>query len=141
MADYSYLPALNACLNGSSAVLVITARAQIRRGQIAAHRALMIAAVCTSTLFLVSYLWYHAHVGSVHFLGQGWVRPLYFGILITHTVLAAAIVPLVITSLVLGLRRRDIKHRAVSRWTYPIWVYVSCTGVIVYLMLYQIYRA
>ena len=141
MVDYSIFPPLDAVLNGTSAVLVATARAQIRRGQIAAHRALMIAAVCTSSLFLVFYLWYHAHVGTVHFTGTGWSRPVYFGILITHTVLAAAIVPLVIITLVLGLRRRDPKHRRIARWTYPIWIYVSCTGVLVYLMLYQFFRA
>lgn len=141
MADYGYLPALNACLNGTSAILVATARAQIRRGKIAAHRALMIAAVCTSSLFLISYLWYHAHVGSVHFQGQGWSRPVYFTILISHTILAAAIVPLVIITLTLGLRRRDEKHRAIARWTYPLWIYVSCTGVIIYLMLYHLFRA
>jgi uncharacterized membrane protein YozB (DUF420 family) len=141
MSDYGYLPALNACLNGTSAVLVATARAQIRRGKIAAHRALMIAAVCTSSLFLVSYVWYHAHVGSVHFQGRGWSRPLYFTILISHTILAAAIVPLVIITLTLGLRRRDPKHRAIARWTYPLWIYVSSTGVIIYLMLYHLFRA
>lgn len=140
MLDYSIFPPLDAVLNGTSAVLVASARAQIRRGQIAAHRALMIAAVCCSTLFLVFYLWYHAHVGVVRFTAQGWIRPVYFGILITHTVLAAAIVPLVIITLYLGLRRRDPKHRRIARWTYPIWIYVSCTGVIVYLMLYQFFR-
>jgi len=141
MVDYSIFPPIDAVLNGTSAVLVATARSRIRRGQIAAHRALMIAAVCCSTLFLVFYLWYHAHVGVVHFMQHGWVRPVYFGILITHTILAAAIVPLVIITLVLGLRRRDPKHRRIARWTYPIWIYVSCTGVIVYLMLYQFFRA
>ncbi len=141
MNDYAYLPALNAILNGASAVLVATAHAQIHRGRIAAHRALMIAAVCTSSLFLISYLWYHAHVGSVHFQGQGWSRPVYFTILISHTLLAAAIVPLVIITLTLGLRRRDLKHRAIARWTYPLWMYVSCTGVIIYLMLYHLFRA
>jgi uncharacterized membrane protein YozB (DUF420 family) len=141
MLDYSIFPPLDAVLNGASAVLVATARSRIRQGQIAAHRALMIAAVCTSSLFFASYVWYHAHVGTVHFTGHGWVRPVYFGILLTHTVLAAAIVPLVIVTLVLGLRRRDPKHRRVARWTYPIWIYVSCTGVIIYLMLYQSLRS
>ena len=141
MSDYSIFPVINACLNGTSAVLVATARAQIRRGQIATHKALMIAAVCTSTLFLLSYLWYHAHVGSIHFQGQGWSRPVYFTILISHTFLAAAIVPLVVITLMHGLRRRDPKHRAIARWTYPLWIYVSCTGVIIYLMLYHLFRA
>jgi uncharacterized membrane protein YozB (DUF420 family) len=143
MSDYGIFPIINACLNGTSAVLVATARAQIRRGKIAAHRALMIAAVCTSSLFLVSYVWYHTHVpfGSMHFQGQGLSRPLYFTILISHTFLAAAIVPLVIITLTLGLRRRDAKHRAIARWTYPLWIYVSSTGVIIYLMLYHLFRA
>ena len=141
MADYSIFPVINACLNGTSAVLVATARAQIRRGKIETHKALMIAAVCTSSLFLVSYLWYHAHVGSIHFQGQGWSRPVYFTILISHTFLAAAIVPLVVITLMHGLRRRDPKHRAIARWTYPLWIYVSCTGVIIYLMLYHLFRA
>jgi uncharacterized membrane protein YozB (DUF420 family) len=141
MNEYAYLPALNAILNGTSAILVATARAQIRRGRIAAHRALMIAAVCTSSLFLISYIWYHAHVGSVRFQGQGWSRSVYFTILISHTFLAAAIVPLVIITLTLGLRRRDTKHRAIARWTYPLWMYVSCTGVVIYLMLYHLFRA
>ena len=141
MSDYSIFPVINACLNGTSAVLVATARAQIRRGQIATHKALMIAAVCTSTLFLLSYLWYHAHVGSIHFQGQGWSRPVYFTILISHTFLAAAIVPLVVITLMHGLRRRDPKHRAIARWTYPLWIYVSFTGVIIYLMLYHLFRA
>jgi uncharacterized membrane protein YozB (DUF420 family) len=140
MLDYSIFPPIDAVLNGTSAVLVASARAQIRRGQIAAHRALMLAAVFCSSLFLFFYLWYHAHVGVVRFTQQGWIRPVYFGILITHTILAAAIVPLVIITLVLGLRRRDPKHRRIARWTYPIWIYVSCTGVIVYLMLYQLFR-
>ena len=141
MFDYSIFPPLDAVLNGASAVLVAAARSRIRHGQVAAHRALMIAAVCTSSLFLACYVWYHAHVGTVHFTGQGWVRPVYFGILLTHTVLAAAIVPLVAITLYLGLRRRDPKHRRIARWTYPFWIYVSCTGVIIYLLLFQIFRA
>jgi uncharacterized membrane protein YozB (DUF420 family) len=140
MPDYAILPAINAVLNGTSALLVATARGYIRRGRIATHRALMIAAVITSSLFLVSYLWYHAHVGSVRFQGQGWSRPLYFTILTTHTILAAAIVPLVLITLTLGLRRRDLRHRRIARWTYPIWLYVSITGVVIYLMLYHLFR-
>ena len=135
------LPALNAALNGASAVLIAAARARIRRREIAAHRALMIAAVVTSSLFLCSYLYYHAHVGSVHFQGQGWSRPLYFAILTSHTILAATIVPLVIITLTLGLRRRDLRHRAIARWTYPIWMYVNVTGVVIYFMLYHLFRA
>ncbi len=101
----------------------------------------MISAVITSSLFFGSYVYYHAHVGSVHFQGQGISRPVYFAILISHTILAAAIPPLVIITLTLGLRRRDRRHRAIARWTYPIWLYVSITGVVIYLMLYQLFRA
>ncbi len=138
---YAAFPVINASLNGASAVLVFSARQLIRRGSIAAHRAVMIAAVCTSSAFLVSYLYYHAHVGSVHFRGTGWVRPLYFTILTSHTILAAVIVPLVIVTLVRGLKRRDDRHRAIARWTYPLWMYVSITGVVIYLMLYRLFTA
>ena len=139
--DVSYLPAVNATLNGTSAALILTGRTLIAQKRVAAHRAVMIAAVVTSTLFLISYLTYHAQVGSVHFQGQGWVRPLYFGILLTHTVLAAAIVPLVIMTLVRGLRGNFDRHRAIARWTFPLWLYVSVTGVVIYVMLYHLYRA
>jgi uncharacterized membrane protein YozB (DUF420 family) len=141
MADYSIFPALNAMLNGASAVLLTTGRVLIGQKKIHLHRACMIAAVATSSIFLVSYLYYHAHVGSVHFPGQGWVRPLYFTILISHTVLAAAVVPLVLLSLNYGLRARFDRHRRISRWTFPVWLYVSITGVVVYIMLYRIYGA
>jgi len=141
MADYSIFPALNATLNGASAVLITAGRALIGRGKVRLHRACMIAAVITSSIFLVCYLYYHAHVGSVHFPGQGWVRSLYFGILVSHTVLAAAVVPLVLLSLNYGLRARFDRHRRISRWTFPVWLYVSVTGVVVYVMLYRIYGA
>ena len=98
----------------------------------------MIAAFCTSTLFLVSYLVYHAHMGSKHFPGQGWIRTVYFSILLTHTVLAAVIVPMVLVTLSRALRARYDRHRAIARWTLPIWLYVSVTGVVVYWMLYRI---
>ena len=111
----------------------------IRRGRVVAHRTCMIAAVVSSTLFLASYLYYHFHVGSVHFRGQGWVRKLYFTILLTHTVLAAVIVPLVIVTLARGLRGVFDRHRAIARWTFPLWLYVSVTGVVIYLMLYRLY--
>jgi putative membrane protein len=141
MADYSIFPALNATLNGVSAVLLATGRVLISRRRIALHRACMIAAFVTSSIFLVSYLYYHAHVGSVRFPGYGWARPLYFMILISHTVLAVAVVPLVLLSLNYGLRSRFDRHRRISRWTFPIWLYVSITGVVVYIMLYRIYGA
>jgi uncharacterized membrane protein YozB (DUF420 family) len=132
---------VNAILNGTSALLIATARHSIRRGKLARHRALMISAVITSTLFFASYVYYHAHVGSIRFQGQGFVRPIYYAILTTHTILAATIPPLVIITLTLGLRRRDQRHKAIARWTYPIWLYVSITGVVIYLMLYQFFRA
>src|SRR2546430_17021746 len=137
--DYSIFPAINATLNGTSAVLLIAAYIMIRRGRIATHRALMLTAVGTSTLFLISYLYYHAHVGSVHFQGHGWSRPVYFSILISHTTLAIAIVPLVIITLIRALRERFDRHRAIARWTYPLWLYVSITGVVIYVMLYHLF--
>ena len=139
MADYSIFPKIDATLNGSSAVLLVIGRALIARGNRAAHRAVMLTALATSTMFLLSYLYYHYHVGSVHFRGTGWSRPVYFTILISHTILAAGIVPMVILTLVRGLRGQFDRHRAIARWTFPLWLYVSVTGVIVYLMLYQIF--
>jgi uncharacterized membrane protein YozB (DUF420 family) len=141
MADLSIFPALNATLNGASALLITAGHSFIKRQNLRLHRACMIAAVITSGLFLISYLYYHAHVGSVHFPGQGWIRALYFAILISHTILAAAVPPLVIITLVLALRESFDRHRRIARWTYPIWLYVSVTGVIVYVMLYEIYGA
>ena len=141
MPDLSLFPALNATLNGASAILITTGHALIRRNNVRLHRACMIAAVATSSLFLVSYLYYHAHVGSVRFPGQGWVRPVYFALLISHTLLAAAVVPLVLLALTAALRSRFDRHRRIARWAYPVWLYVSVTGVIVYVMLYQVYGA
>lgn len=139
--DYNIFPALNASLNGASALLITCGRLLIRKKKIRLHRACMITAVVTSSLFLISYLYYHAHVRSVHFPGQGWVRPVYFTILISHTLLAATVVPLVILSLSYGLREKFDRHRRIARWTFPVWLYVSITGVVVYIMLYQIYGA
>jgi len=135
----SDLPALNATLNATAAVLLTTGYILIRRGRVAQHRAVMIAAFCTSVLFLISYLTYHAQVGSKHFAGQGPIRILYFTILLTHTILAVSIVPMVLITLSRGLKRRDDRHRAIARWTLPLWMYVSVTGVVVYLMLYRLY--
>lgn len=139
--QYAIFPVINATLNGTSAVLLYVGHGFIKRGKMAAHRALMIAALVTSSLFLTSYLYYHAHVGSVRFQGQGWSRPVYFAILISHTILAAVIVPLVIITLTRALRERFDKHRAIARWTYPIWLYVSVTGVVIYFMLYHLFAA
>lgn len=131
------LPTLNAALNATSAVLLATGYAFIRRGRIHVHRACMLAAFAVSTAFLVSYLYYHAQVGTTSFRGQGWIRPVYFGILFTHTALAAAVVPLVLVTLTRALRGRFERHRAIARWTFPVWLYVSVTGVVVYLILYH----
>jgi uncharacterized membrane protein YozB (DUF420 family) len=138
-AELSSLPALNAVLNGTSAVLLLTGYNFIRRGRMQAHRLMMLAALCTSAAFLASYLYYHAHVGSVHFQGHGWSRPLYFSILLSHTILAVVIVPLVLVSLSRALRARYAMHKAIARWTFPLWMYVSVTGVVIYLMLYKLF--
>ncbi len=133
------LPVVNAALNATSGVLLVLAFRAIRARAIERHRRLMLAAAVTSAVFLVFYLVYHAHVGSVRFTGQGPVRAVYFTILISHTILAAAILPMVLRTLYLGLKRRDDAHRRLARWTFPFWLYVSVTGVVIYLMLYQLY--
>jgi uncharacterized membrane protein YozB (DUF420 family) len=135
--QFAIFPPINATLNGTSAILLLTGRALIMRGKIAAHRVVMITALITSSLFLACYLYYHYHVGSVRFAGQGWSRPVYFTILISHTILAAVIVPMIIITLVRALRERYDRHRVIARWTFPLWLYVSVTGVIIYFMLYQ----
>lgn len=131
------LPAVNATLNAASGVLLLAGYVLIRARRIEEHRMCMLAAFGTSSAFLVCYLVYHAQVGSVPFQRQGFVRPLYFTILLTHVVLAAAIVPLALTTLSRGLKSRFAAHRAIARWTLPIWLYVSVTGVLVYVLLYQ----
>jgi putative membrane protein len=136
----SVLPHLNAGLNATSFVLLLAGYYFIRRGNVPAHRASMVAALAVSGLFLVSYVVYHYNYGSVRFTGQGLVRPVYFFILITHVVLAAAIVPLVVMTVTRAARGDFARHRRVARWTYPLWLYVSITGVVVYLMLYQLFR-
>jgi uncharacterized membrane protein YozB (DUF420 family) len=140
-AQYAIFPKINATLNGASTILLLIGYGFIRRGRVAAHRATMITALISSTLFLTSYVYYHAHVGSVRFQGQGWSRPVYFAILISHVTLAVAIVPLVIITLSRALRERFDRHKAIARWTYPLWLYVSVTGVIVYFMLYHLFTA
>jgi uncharacterized membrane protein YozB (DUF420 family) len=134
----SSLPALNAVLNTVSAVLLVVGYRLVRAGRRDAHRRVMLAALATSTVFLASYLVYHAQVGSVRFTGQGPVRALYFAILISHTLLAAAIVPLVLVTLSRALRGRFDAHRRLARYTLPLWLYVSVTGVVVYVMLYRL---
>lgn len=136
-----HLPTLNACLNATSALLIVLGYSFIRRKRVQAHRACMVLALVASTMFLVSYLYYHFQVGSVRFQGQGWVRPVYFTILLTHTVLAVAIVPLVLVTLTRALREQFDRHRRIARWTFPLWLYVSITGVVIYWMLYHLYPA
>ena len=136
MLEISDLPAVNASLNAIAGTLLVAAYVMIRRGRIAQHRALMLSAFSTSVLFLISYVIYHINAGSRPFTGPGPLRIVYFAILITHVVLAVAVVPLAVMTLRRGLARQDDRHRAIARWTFPIWLYVSVTGVIVYGMLY-----
>jgi putative membrane protein len=131
------LPAVNATLNALAGVLLIVGYALIRARRIEQHRRVMLAAFATSSLFLISYVVYHAQVGSVRFTRQGFVRPVYFSILISHVTLAAAVLPLSLVTLSRGLSRRFDQHRRIARWTFPIWLYVSVTGVLVYVLLYQ----
>jgi uncharacterized membrane protein YozB (DUF420 family) len=135
--QYAYFPALIASLNGASAVLLGTGRYMIARNRIAAHRACMIAAVVSSAVFLTCYVYFHAHVGDIRFLGPHMWHVIYLVVLIPHVILAIIIVPMVIITLSRGLRARYDRHRAIARWTFPLWMYVSVTGVLVYFMLYQ----
>jgi uncharacterized membrane protein YozB (DUF420 family) len=137
----TFFPALNAFLNGSSAVLIGTGYYFIKSGQRDAHKRTMIAAFVTSTLFLISYLYYHLvlRAGVTHFQGQGIWRPVYFSILMSHTFLAAVVVPFILITLYRGLKGKFARHRAIARYTFPIWMYVSVTGVIIFMMLYKIF--
>jgi protein SCO1/2/putative membrane protein len=141
MTDYSIFPKINASLNGCSAVLLLIGHRLIMRGKMAAHRAVMIAAFITSSIFLACYLYYHwpGHGGIVYFRGTGWIRTVYLSILYSHITLAIVIVPMVLMTLSRGLREQFARHRAIARWTYPLWLYVSVTGVIVYFMLFKIF--
>ena len=134
----SALPTVNAILNGTSAILLVTGYVLIRRRNVPAHRACMGTAFVTSTVFLISYLTLRYYAGMTSFTGQGWIRPVYFTILISHTILAATIVPLALVTLSRALRGRFSKHVRVARWTLPLWLYVSVTGVVVYWMLYHL---
>ncbi len=137
MISINDLPTLNASLNMTSAFLLVLGYSFIRRKEMGRHKVCMVSAFITSTLFLVFYLIYHYHIGSKPFLGQGWFRYLYFTILISHTLLAATIVPLVIITLNRALRGRFDLHRRIARWTLPLWLYVAISGIAVYLMLYR----
>src|SRR5215471_8625189 len=131
--------ALNASLNGLSGILLASGYTALRRGKVAVHKAFMISAFVASSVFLVSYLVYHYRVGHVAFQGQGWIRPVYFVLLTTHTLLAIVIVPMIVITLRRAWLARFDKHRIIARWTLPLWFYVSVTGVIIYFMVYQIY--
>lgn len=131
------LPALNAALNATSFVLLVTGYVFIRRRERRKHKFCMVSALVVSALFLTSYVIYHLQVGSVPFKGTGWIRTVYFAVLIPHVILAAAIVPPVLITASRGLSAKYDKHRRIARWTLPLWLYVSITGVIVYWMLYQ----
>ena len=137
MIDYTVLPTVNATLNAASGMFLLIGYLLIRRRRIRAHRNAMLGAFGSSTLFLISYLIYHANVGSRPFTGQGPIRIVYFAILISHVILAAAILPMAISTLSRGLRGKYPEHKRIAKWTFPTWMYVSVTGVIVYLMLYQ----
>jgi uncharacterized membrane protein YozB (DUF420 family) len=136
--DYTVLPAVNATLNAISTLFLTVGWLFIRQRQVDRHRLCMLGALTTSALFLTSYVVYHANVGSVPFTGQGVIRVVYFTILITHVVLAAVILPLALITLSRALARRFDRHRKIARWTLPLWLYVSVTGVVIYVMLYQL---
>lgn len=138
MIDYTTLPAVNAALNATSTLFLVAGWLFIRRRDVRRHRFCMLTAFAASGLFLTSYVVYHANVGSVPFAGRGPVRVVYFAILITHVILAAIILPLALVTLSRALARRFDRHRAIARWTLPIWLYVSVTGVLIYVMLYRL---
>lgn len=133
------LPSINAALNATSAVLLSVGYYHIRQGHQQAHRACMLGAFLVSVLFLVSYLTYHFHAGTTHFPGYGWIRPVYFALLLSHTVLAALVPVLAVLTVSRALRQQFDRHRAIARWTLPIWLYVSVTGVVIYWLLYHVY--
>ncbi len=139
MIDIAALPGVNALLNSTSAVLLVAGYRFIRQRNIRAHQTCMVSAFMVSVLFLVSYLTYHYYAGTTRFSGQGWVRVLYFSILLSHTVLAALVPFLALLTLFRAWKEQFIKHRNIARWTLPIWLYVSVTGVVIYLMLYHLY--
>jgi uncharacterized membrane protein YozB (DUF420 family) len=139
MINYALLPAVNATLNATSGILLAIGYVLIKRRQISAHRNAMLAAFTSSTLFLISYVVYHLHIGSRPFPGTGPIRLVYFAILISHILLAIVILPLAIMTLTRGLRGDYTRHKSIAKKTFPMWMYVSITGVIVYLMLYQLY--
>ena len=139
--DSTFFPALNAFLNGASAVLIGSGYYFIKNGRRDAHKRMMLAAFVTSTLFLISYLYYHLvlRAGVTHFRGEGIWRPVYFTILLSHTFLAVVVVPFILVTLYRALKGHFARHKAIARWTFPIWLYVSLTGVVIFVMLYKIF--
>jgi len=137
----TFFPALNAFLNGTSAVLIGAGYYCIKSGRREAHKRLMLTAFVTSTLFLISYLYYHLvlRAGVTHFKGEGILRPVYFAILLSHTFLAVVVVPFILVTLYRALKGNFVRHKAIARWTFPIWLYVSVTGVVIYVLLYKIF--
>ncbi len=137
----TFFPSLDAVLNGSSAVLIGSGLYFIKRGREQAHKRMMLAAFVTSTLFLISYLYYHLvlRAGVTHFQGKGIARPLYFALLISHTILAAVVVPFILITLARALKGRFVKHKAIAPYTFAIWMYVSVTGVVIYFLLYKVF--
>lgn len=133
------LPALNAALNAFSAVCLLIGFVRIRRGDRTGHRNCMLAAMTASVLFLISYIYYHLHVGRTIFRDPAWFRPIYLTILLTHTVLAVTILPMIVVTASRALRERFDKHKQIARWTWPLWLYVSVTGVLIYFLLYQVF--
>lgn len=135
----SFFPALNASLNAICTILLLTGYSFIRREKILAHKACMASAFVCSAVFLGSYVYFHLHAGVIRFGGHGWIRPVYLTLLVSHTILAIVIVPLILVTLVRALRQRFDRHRAIARWTLPMWLYVSVTGVVIYWLLYRVY--
>jgi putative membrane protein len=135
----SSLPALNASLNAASTVLLLLGYSFIRRGKVLAHKACMMSAFVCSAVFLGSYIYFHLHAGIIRFGGRGSIRPVYFTLLVSHTILAIVIVPLILITFARALRKRFDRHRAIARWTLPLWLYVSVTGVVIYWLLYRAY--
>ena len=138
MIDISRLPLVNATLNAISGILLLAGYFFIRRRSVTAHKVSMLTAFLVSTVFLISYLTYHYHSGSVPFAGKGWLRPVYYTILITHVILAALVIPLALVTIYRAWRGQWERHKRIARWTLPVWLYVSVTGVVVYWMLYQL---
>ena len=134
--DFSGLPTLNALLNAITGAFLIAGKVMIKKGRQDLHKRLMITALFTATMFLIFYLIYHYQVGSVKYPHHDWTRPLYFIILITHTILATVMVPFIVTAVVFAFKGKFEKHKRIVRWVWPVWIYVSVTGIVVYLMLY-----